>query len=190
VNTSQTQFICNGETQQNPIEIGDTINGGIVFYVDESGEHGLVALDYDIVDLNAPFFSTVAQFGYTTSTNVGSGKVNTQILANSNPDENSAVNVVSNLVANGFDDWFIPSRDELALMRINLYLQGIGNFVGSSGPQYRSSSYFISYSGCTSIDKWFNYAGTMSISGFMDSSSESNCGGIQTTYRVRPIRAF
>lgn len=38
----------------------------------------------------------------------------------------------------GFDDWFLPSIDELEQMYINLYLEGVGGFNGSA--RYGSSS--------------------------------------------------
>jgi hypothetical protein len=190
IDNAQTQYVCNGAGIQSSLNIGDVTNGGIVFYIDETGQHGLVALDYDIVDLNAPFFSTTAIYVYTTSTNVGSGEINTMILANSDPDPNSAVTIISNLSANGYDDWFIPSRDELALLRNNLFLQGIGNLLASDGPPYRTSSYYLLLTGCTTYSKWFNYSGGMSSASFMHMGDDDTCGGINLFYRVRPIRSF
>ncbi|MFP4471446.1 MAG: DUF1566 domain-containing protein [Bacteroidales bacterium] len=52
-----------------------------------------------------------------------------------------AARVCNNLVLNGYNDWFLPSIDELSLMYQNLKLNGVGDFLGY---YYLSSSEYDS----------------------------------------------
>jgi hypothetical protein len=71
---------------------------------------------------------------------------------------------------NGFDDWFLPSLDELNYMYGNLHMRGLGNF---RPEQYRSST-GSSY-------------GTMDIN---FNNGEQINGWWNERHRVRPIRQF
>ena len=63
-------------------EIGDTINGGILFYLDETGQHGLIA---DFEDLGFLPWQT-------------------------------GVNACNSSTNAGYDDWYLPSINELELL--------------------------------------------------------------------------
>lgn len=54
--------------------------------------------------------------GETTGTNITSGKRNTELLIASGRSTNSAAYLTSILSYNGYDDWFLPGRDALALL--------------------------------------------------------------------------
>jgi hypothetical protein len=98
-----------------------------------------------------------------TQTNVGSGKRNTQLIVDKMREwgeTGTAAQRCDGLVFDGFNDWFLPSGDELDLMYDNLRGKGLGNFSGS----YWSSS---------ERDASYSY------------SSSKNA-----TFRVRAVRAF
>jgi hypothetical protein len=105
--------------------IGQNYAGGIVFYVDSTGLHGLVCASSD-------------QAGYTawgcqgtnipTGTARGTGATNTAAIVASCGTANIAARICDNLVLNSYGDWFLPSKDELALMYTNLSSQGLGSF--------------------------------------------------------------
>jgi len=66
---------------------------------------------------------------------VGNGKTNTQKLmrhVNDNcgiyNNELPAILYCSTLDVNGYKDWFLPSVNELKLMRSNLHIRGLGKF--------------------------------------------------------------
>ncbi len=102
--------------------LGESYAGGIVFYVDGTGQHGLVA---------APSDQGSATWGCTgtnvaTGTAVGTGASNTAAMIASCADTGTAARLADGLVLNGYSDWFLPSRDEFGLILSNLYAQGLG----------------------------------------------------------------
>ncbi|GFO75801.1 hypothetical protein BPLS_P3223 [Bathymodiolus platifrons methanotrophic gill symbiont] len=66
-----------------------------------------------------------------------------------------AARVSNNYELNGFDDWYLPSRDELYLMNKNLNAKGLGGFKGRS---YWSSSNYTSSSRSDEF-AWIQYFG-------------------------------
>jgi serine/threonine protein kinase len=122
------------------LKIGDTYAGGIIFYIDGTGQHGLVCAAYDQ--------SSGAEWGcnknaiYGTSTTFGSGQSNTNKIINSCSESSIAAKICNDLVFNGYSDWFLPSKDELYFMYKNLKQNGMGDFAGAS---YWSSSEYAGH---------------------------------------------
>ncbi|MBI9103746.1 MAG: DUF1566 domain-containing protein [Spirochaetales bacterium] len=158
-----------------PPEIGDSYAGGIVFYLDDTGG-GLVCAATDQ--------GTSIEWGGNgwsvggTSTAVGTGAANTAAIVTAYGDTepysgltNYAAKLCSDLELNGYDDWFLPSKDELDLMYDNLKTQGLGGFASDS---YWSSSESSSYYA------WYQY--------FYNGSQFSYAKHLN--YRVRAVRAF
>jgi hypothetical protein len=73
----------------------------------------------------------------------------------------TAVQRCDGLVFDGYDDWFLPSRDELELMCDNLRGKGLGNFSDDYWSSSENGASYASYS-----------------------YSKNN------TFRVRAVRAF
>ncbi len=104
--------------------IGATFAGGLVFYIDNTGQHGLVV---------APSAQPSAQWGCDgTAINgadgsaVGTGLQNTIDIVNGCSTTGIAAQICSDLVLNGYSDWFLPSVDEFNLIYQNIYLNGLG----------------------------------------------------------------
>lgn len=120
-------------------KIGDNMHGGLIFYIDESGEHGLVSTTSD--QINGPWgCANVIGAGGRT---IGTGMQNTIDIVLSCSSEGYAAKICYDLVLNGYDDWFLPSRDELSLMCSNLYEHNLGGFYGNyywSSSQYNTGS--------------------------------------------------
>ena len=123
-----------------------------------------------------------------TGTAIGTGKKNTELLVSamgssgyleeyySISTETTAVyaaKLCSDLVYNGVDDWFLPSKDELNLMYANLHTQGLGGFATGS---YWTSSENVDFASSVYIQKFSN--------------GKSGGDGRYSKKLVRPIRAF
>ena len=116
-------------------KIGDMAQGGIVFYVDESGEHGLVADTADI-STGIQWYNGAYKVTNATGDGVGSGEMNTMLIIAQQTVDNTAGNfaalLCANLVRGSYGDWYLPSKDELDLMWKNLHRFGCSNEVPDS----------------------------------------------------------
>lgn len=133
-------FACLGCDKEPKFKVGQEYGGGIVFYVDNSGEHGLIA---------APFDQGMAEWGCQTTkingaegTEVGTGFQNTIDIIIGCPAENTAARLCHDLDLNGYDDWFLPSKDELN--QLFLQKEKVGGFATDvTAPYWSSSEYEI-----------------------------------------------
>ena len=119
----------NNSNNNSALSIGDTLQGGIIFYLDGNGG-GLVAAPTD--------HNTVVQWGcYETLISgadglaIGTGAQNTIDIVNEGCGE--AADICANLTLGGYSDWFLPSIDELNIMYLN---------IGGSNNEYWSSSVY------------------------------------------------
>ncbi len=93
---------------------GDKYAGGIVFYLDATGLHGLVSAEQGL-GMSAKWgCKGVSITG--TGTAIGTGQANTTAIVNACSTPEIAARLCDTLVYNGYSDWFLPSRDELAEM--------------------------------------------------------------------------
>jgi hypothetical protein len=92
------------------IGIGRPFRGGIIFYIEPSGEHGLIAAKED-QSTAIKWGDGKAQTG-ATATNIGSGKTNTDKIVNWEG-VGTAAQICSSRDKDGYNDWFLPSKDEL-----------------------------------------------------------------------------
>ena len=164
---------CGGGCSGTPaLAIGDTHQGGIIFYLDGNGG-GLIAAPSD-QSSTAPWGCQGTDILGADSIAIGTGGQNTIDILNGCTEAGIAAKICDDLTIGEYSDWFLPSKDELNLMYLNIG-QGapvnIGSFNNSS---YRSS---------TESDA--NNAWTQQFStGNQYPSSKSN------PPRVRAIRAF
>ena len=71
---------------------------------------------------------------------IGSGKANTEAIIAQAGHVESAAKVCRNYRGGGYNDWFLPSKDEFNQMYCNLWLLGVGNFHAVNGQYYWSST--------------------------------------------------
>ena len=113
--------------------IGQNYGGGIIFYIDGTGQHGLISATSDV---SGGEWGCAGTSIPGTSTAIGAGQSNTTAILSLCSETDIATKICNEMVLNGYDDWFLPSKDELNQM----YLQKnvIGGFAAYSA--YWSSS--------------------------------------------------
>src|SRR5688500_6854428 len=98
--------------------VGESYGGGIIIYVNGTGEHGLIAAPTDYYT-SAPWGCQGTNLSGASGTTVGTGQDNSADIIDdltgcSTP--GNAAKICDSLVIGGYDDWFLPSQDELVLM--------------------------------------------------------------------------
>jgi hypothetical protein len=119
--------------------IGQAYGGGIIFYLDGTGQHGLISATSD--QNPRPQWGCYGTSIPGTSTAIGTGQANTTLIVNGCSEAGRAARICNDLVLGGYDDWFLPSKDELNLM----YAQkaAIGGF--HNNYYWSSSEYSANY---------------------------------------------
>ena len=166
----------------NSQEIGDIYEGGIVFYVDETGQHGLVAAQEDL-EGTYEWGCYGESVDGADSQLIGSGLQNTVDIINqgcmTENGSTTAAQAALDAEITGYSDWYLPSKDELTEMY---------NTLGNGGPEVNIGGFENSFSYgvyWSSSELLSNFAWYVNFSdGGSSYNSKSN------TYRVRVIRAF
>ena len=126
--------------------IGERYGGGIVFYVSENGQHGLIAATAD-QSTSIQWYNGVYSFiADTIKEGVGAGAKKTAIIiaaiSKDNPKGNFAAKVCADysVTVDGitYNDWYLPSIFELNLLRLQKDI--VGGFTNYYGETYWSSS--------------------------------------------------
>ena len=110
-------------------KIGQSYGGGTIFYVDGSGQHGLIVANNDAGGIT-PWYNGSFVTSGTTDTTVGAGSANTSSIIATQGTGSYAAYLASQ-TANGYSDWYLPSKGELDLIFINLTQAGLGNMQGN-----------------------------------------------------------
>ena len=149
-------------------KIGDTgPAGGLIFYDKGDNSDGWRYLE--AAPLEAEFQAKWSIRGINaddTKAVIGSGRRNTQFiveaLSKATGEWDTAAQKCDELVFGGFDDWFLPSRDELDQMYGNLKRRNLGDFKDRrywSSSQYSSRRYIFNQNFETgSIKAEFDYS--------------------------------
>jgi hypothetical protein len=159
------------------LNIGDSYQGGVIAYFLQSGDagydanvrHGIIAAPSD---LSGTYNWGCAGINISTSNAIGSGTANTAAIVAGCSVSNIAARVCSDLVLNGYDDWYLPSFGEMVKLCNNKNI--IGGF--SSNDFYSSSS---------QDDNAWVYTGVR-----MYDCSTGRANKDQAYVKVRPVRSF
>ena len=168
--------ITNNVISTIPLAIGDSYQGGIIFWLDATGQHGLIAATAD-QSTGIQWYNGTYRFTGTTGDGLYAGAMNTAMIVATQMADNQTGNFAAKVCADysvtvssvTYGDWYLPSKYELNL----LYQQktAVGGFASAD---YWSSSEGYDY------NAWRQYFGN----GYQDYDFKD-----VTTY-VRAIRAF
>lgn len=100
------------------LEIGDFHEGGVIFYLDNTGQHGMVCAVSD-QSAGAEWGCPTIAVNGADGTGIGTGAQNTLDIEAGCTTADTAADICANLTLNGYDDWFLPSIDELNEMYLN-----------------------------------------------------------------------
>lgn len=168
--------------------------GGTIFYVapsQQSWGRYLEAAPSDVTPFAGKWCDTSADVSGALGTAIGTGSANTQAMdAACSSGAGQAAADYSN---GGFDDWFLPSLDELNAMckwAFNDQVNAICNIPGYAltrvnggftNDWYWSSTQYAA-SGPTTADAWTQW--------FQEGDPSPHMKSTVSTFKVRPIRAF
>jgi hypothetical protein len=158
------------------LAIGDSYQGGIIFWLDATGQHGLIAATAD-QSTGIQWYNGTYRYTGTTGDGLYAGSMNTAMIVATQMSDNQTGNFAAKVCADYsvtvggviYGDWYLPSKYELNL----LYLQKavVGGFASAD---YWSSSEDNVYSA------WGQYF----------ANGNQNASNKGTTLYVRAVRAF
>jgi len=157
------------------VAVGDSYLGGIVAYILQSGDPGYdVNVQHGLIAATADQSTGIQWYGSNlvtgaTGTAIGTGQANTTVIVTVQGAGSYAAKLCNDLTEGGYNDWFLPSKDELDKLYTNKV--AIGGFAGNL---YWSSSELDAYYA------WAQYF----YDGFQYNYNKNR------TYLVRAVRAF
>ena len=176
-------------------QIGEHYQGGIIFWVDEKGDHGLISstADQRIYVPQSSYKFTDAKWSNkllypypTTGANqdgIFAGAYNTNRIIEAQGAINGkpfAALMAASYMGEGYGDWYLPSKYELNLMYLQRKIIG-----GFDGLEYWSSTESVDQnSDYESNCAWFQRFSNDGTSG------EQKVVGKSYAWRTRAIRAF
>lgn len=140
-----------------PVNVGDYYEGGIVFYINGTGQHGLIAAPNDQ--------ARKVQWGgngITGANSASDGDANTRKIIEyfdkNSPDTKIAVRYCDTLMLNGYTDWYLPAIMELRRMYQTQDVIGgfaLGDY--SSSSEYgREDAYHIHFRPHHRVEFYYN----------------------------------
>ena len=133
------QRLLNGETPKIIFDSGiilDSIygkeyGGGLIAYLNTSTGAGIISAPID--QSTSMSWKNGSPIQFPKQTAIGTGQSNTTAIVSAAGSGDYAAKICDDLVLNGYDDWFLPSIDELVQIYINLKTLNppVGNFTST-----------------------------------------------------------
>ena len=165
--------------------VGEYYAGGVVFYVDHTGDHGLVVTINDLQP------SAGVEWCDNTTLQIGAGSFyegaanTTTIMAHNGGATNTAAEYCVACSDGGYNDWYLPAHQQLTRIYNEAFVVSKGCIAaGGTKLTITQSSPYGRYWSSTEIAAQYSYYLT-----FRD-GRYSNMGGKTYKSRVRAIRDF
>ncbi|MDI6734801.1 MAG: hypothetical protein QME42_01185 [bacterium] len=105
------------------LSIGQSYGGGIVFYVYDNGQHGLIAATAD-QSAGIQWYNGTYRVTNAIGDGIGAGKMNTMLIIAMQTNDNTGGNFAAKVCADysvtvggiTYGDWYLPSKHELNLL--------------------------------------------------------------------------
>jgi hypothetical protein len=174
-----------GGSSSTTYSVGDFAQGGIVFWVDETGQHGLVCAKNDQSTGVRWYAGT---YTYTMARGDGplSGEMNTAIIISNQGNGDASTYAARNCnelqITEGgktYGDWYLPSKEELNLMYQNKTTID-ATARANGGSDFFPNSWYWSSTESNNESAWLQLFAT----------GNQLDGSKNFTYRVRAVRAF
>ncbi len=186
--TTADPYVINAADQSPAHYIGELYGGGIIFWLDNTGEHGLIA---SLDDLDG---GSGAAWSATNDILIGAsaqsfydGASNTAAIVAQDNTAGYAATLCNSYTGGGFTDWYLPAQQELRYLEsssliINQVLANDGN-AATNGLNLSNSSPYGYYWSSTEYSRYYTWTLRLRYSDMYRFDKSS-------TYRVRAVRAF
>lgn len=181
---------CDGEIDQQQLQVGDFYGGGVVFYIFVDGDEGYVAGEHHGLIVAVSDQSTGERWHKgsnsntgATATAVGTGITNTTTIIDNQggiTETSFAAGLAGAYTGGGYTDWFLPSKDELNIIYLNKHTIN-ATAVSNSGSDFAYDYYW------SSSEKDYNFATAWCqtfYGGYQEVKDKSD------NLYVRAVRAF
>lgn len=183
--TTASPYVINASSGSAAHYVGELYGGGVVFWVDQTGQHGLIVSMIDLSTGQA-WSNITDQLIGTTAQSDWDGNSNTTAITGQSGHTSSAAKLCADYTnadygTGTYSDWYLPSRGELNDLWNNLKaVQKALDSDGNSSTTAIAKNYYWSSSEYNSIYAWYFTFGY----GFTNSNDK------YYTYYVRAVRAF
>lgn len=147
--------------------VGQRYGGGLIYYIDQTKKHGLIVAEFDLPNTQWGCYDST--INGADEVGVGAGSQNTLDIVNG-CNSITAAFLCNSYDTLGYNDWYLPSKEEMKGLIVNLGCVGQGNLNG----YYWSS---------TEFDSGSAWCVSSANSAFVTLSKSS-------AYSVRPVRSF
>ena len=158
-------------------EVGEYKFGGVIFWINSAGNEGLVCATTDQSD-GIRWYNGTSIITNANGSSINTGQANTIAIVNAQGIGVYAAKICDDLNLNGYNDWFLPSHDELEEMHTHKSI--IDNVsLANSGTSIQSMTYWCSTEDSLHAAETYSFTSTATPADFKSA-----------LHRVRAVRKW